>query len=71
MVTATAEKSSPSLGAIAADQSYPLPTFMRLTGLSLWAMRQARRKGLKLRTVGRRKFVLGSDWLKYLEQLEG
>jgi hypothetical protein len=70
MVTAAVEK-SPSLGAIATDQSYPLPVFMRLTGLSLWVMRQARRGGLKLRTVGRRKFVLGSDWAEYLAKQEG
>lgn len=76
MVTATekeskGKKGSAQLGAIDSGQVYPLPVFMGLSGLSLWAMRQARRNGLPLKTVGRRKFVCGSDWLRYLEQLEG
>ena len=54
------------LGPISATEVYPLPLFMRLTGLSNWAMRQARRNGLKLKTAGRRKYVRGADWHEFL-----
>lgn len=63
-----AAKASPQLGAIRADETYPLPLFQRLTGLSAWALRTARREGLKMRTVGRRRYVIGADWLTYLQQ---
>ncbi len=54
------------LGPIANDQTYPLPVFMRLAGLSLWAMRAARRNGLKVHRVGKRAYVRGTDWSQYL-----
>ena len=60
----------PTLGAISTAETYPLPIFRRLTGLSDWAMRQAKRRGLKIKTVGRRKYVRGSDWETYLSGLE-
>ena len=60
-----------SLGAISVAETYPLPIFQRLTGLSSWAFRQAKRRGLKVKTVGRRKYVRGSDWEEYLAGLEG
>lgn len=63
---AATDRRADSLGEIAADRSYPLPTFQTLAGLSAWAMRMARRDGLKVRTVGRRKYVIGRDWLEYL-----
>ena len=57
-----------TLGPIANDQVYPLETFKRLAGLSHWAMRQARRNGLKVRTAGNRRYVRGIDWSEYLER---
>lgn len=59
-----------TLGEIRADVVYPLPVFQRLAGLSSWATRQARRNGLILKLVGRRKFITGRDWLAYLDSLE-
>lgn len=67
---AAIERLNNPLGAIAVDQSYPLPLFQRLTGLSTWAMREARKNGLKVKTVGRRRFVRGADWSEYLDRLE-
>lgn len=58
----------PELGIIEGGRSYPLPLFQRLSGLGTWGIRQARRDGLRVVKVGRRKFVLGSDWLTYLER---
>jgi hypothetical protein len=31
-------------------------------------MRSARRDGLKVRTVGKRRYVRGQDWADYLEK---
>ncbi|HEY2838258.1 MAG TPA: hypothetical protein VGJ26_03870 [Pirellulales bacterium] len=55
------------LGSIAPGHSYPLAVFQRITGLSVFAMRRARRNGLKIRTVGRRKFVHADDWHQFLQ----
>jgi hypothetical protein len=66
MASATADRETKGMGEISTEKVYPLPLFMRLTGLSDWAMRQARRRGLKLRTCGRRKFVRGADWHEHL-----
>jgi hypothetical protein len=61
-------KEIPTLGVIRADEIYPLPVFQRLAGLSAWALRQARRRGLRYRVVGRRKYVIGRDWFAHLEK---
>ncbi|MEX2119577.1 MAG: hypothetical protein WD847_08280 [Pirellulales bacterium] len=53
---------------IKADVAYPLPLFMRLSGMSSWAMRTAKKNGLRVRAAGNRKFVLGNDWLEYLSR---
>jgi hypothetical protein len=55
-------------GAIRADVAYTLQELERRLGLGAWAMRQARRHGLKVRRVGRRGFVLGRDAIEYLER---
>lgn len=39
-------------------------------GLGTAAMRTARRQGLKVRQVGRRRFVLGKDLLDFVERRE-
>lgn len=62
MVTATSE----GLGVIEAASTYPLPLFKRLTGLSDHALRQARRRGLKVRRSGRRRYVCGADFQQFL-----
>ena len=53
---------------ICADKAYGLATFQTLAGLGTDAMRECRRQGLPVRRVGRRSFVLGADWLRYLEE---
>lgn len=68
MATATAEQIA--LAPICSDQSFPLATFKRMTGLNDWALKTARRKGLKVRTVGNRRYVLGADWHAYLAAAE-
>ncbi len=54
-------------GEIRKDSIYSLKSFKRLTGLGDSAMRQARRDGLTVSRIGRCKFVLGQDWLSYID----
>jgi hypothetical protein len=57
----------PAPGEILAGAAYTLPELRRRLGLGKAALRQARRSGLKIRRVGIRSFVLGSDVLEWLQ----
>lgn len=54
-------------GVISLNSAYRLDEAKRRLGMSEHAMRQARRRGLKVRYVGRRGYLLGRDWLAFLE----
>jgi hypothetical protein len=58
------------LGPICPEQVYPLALFLRLTGLSNCALREAQKCGLRTTKVGRRRFISGREWHAYLERLE-
>jgi len=47
-------------------EAWPLRLFQQATGLSADALRRARRRGLRIVRIGRRKFVLAESWLEYL-----
>ena len=53
--------------AIREDEIIPLPELAKRLGLGQSAMRAARRQGLKVRRIGRRKFILGRDLVAFLE----
>lgn len=53
---------------IRAGEAYSIGTFRKITGMGDAAMRAARRGGLPIRKVGTRSYILGSDWLAYLER---
>lgn len=55
-------------GKIRADELYTLPELKRRLSLGDYAMRQARRAGLKVRTIGRRRYVMGADVLQWLSE---
>ena len=57
-----------TLEPIQAGTIYPLEIIKARLGLGVWALRTARRKGLKIRRLGRRSLVLGKDVLAYLEE---
>jgi hypothetical protein len=57
---------APTLGVILADATYPLPEFQRLSGLGEAALRQARRQGLVVTAIGRRRFVRGADFHAFI-----
>lgn len=53
-------------GIIVGDAVYTLLQ-VKSFGLGTAAIRTARRKGLKVRRVGRKSFILGRDLVDYLE----
>jgi hypothetical protein len=56
---------------ILADAVYPLAAFKAATKLDDWAMREARKAGLKVRRVGRRAYIVGADWIEFLKSPTG
>lgn len=54
-------------GVISSDCAYRLDTFKSRLKLNDDALRKARRKGLKARRVGRRKFILGDEAIQFLK----
>ncbi|MFV0443670.1 MAG: hypothetical protein ACK5Q5_08880 [Planctomycetaceae bacterium] len=63
--TSTAAISRP--GVIERGAVYSLDEFLLRTGLSTAAYKQARRAGLRVRRAHKRAFIIGDDWLSYLE----
>jgi hypothetical protein len=55
-------------GTIRADESYTIGEFMQRAGMGRRAFDAARRRGLQVLSAGKRRYVLGSDWLAYLRQ---
>lgn len=51
-------------------QVYTLDEFKRRVALSDGALRRARRDGLRVRYAHRRGYVLGDDWIRYLQSLD-
>lgn len=60
--------SGKDVGVLHADVAYSLAQVKSRFGLGTAALRTARRRGLLVRRVGRRSFVLGRDLITYLEQ---
>ena len=55
-----------STGRISADQVLTLEAVQQELGLGRHALREARRKGLKVRRIGRRGYVLGADLIAFI-----
>ena len=55
-------------GVIDAAQAYTIAEFRRRMGIGDFAMRQLRRDGLRVVEIGRKRFILGRSWLKFLEE---
>ncbi|QGQ25370.1 hypothetical protein F1728_22970 [Gimesia benthica] len=71
MVRAASQQTSKAVpvGEIEPDKLYSLEAFKKASGLKDWALRSARKGGLKMHQAGNRKFVKGSDFIEYLESL--
>ena len=57
-----------SAGRISANELYTLEELRARLGLGAAALRTARRRGLKVRRIGRRGYVLGKDIMEYVER---
>lgn len=53
---------------IRADESYSVAEFKRRSGLGDYAFREVRRAGLRIISIGKKRFVLGADWLEFLHR---
>lgn len=58
-------------GFIDAEQLYRLDVFQRRLTLGTAAMRELRRAGLRILTIGRRRYVLGADVIAHLQSRRG
>ena len=61
------EPATPPGGVIKADEAYPLEYVKQGFSLGATALRTARRKGLKVKKIGRKSYVMGKDLLHYLD----
>jgi len=58
-------------GPIQADALYPVNTFMKRLGIGRHSVSALRRRGLRVRMIGTRAFVDGSEALETLRRLWG
>ena len=54
-------------GLIGGTDLYTIGEIKRRLGISSWAMWWARRNGLKVYKIDRRRYVLGKDYIDYVE----
>ena len=50
---------------------YALEEFKQVSGMGNWALRQARKAGLKMLKIGNRKFVKGQAFIEFLDSTNG
>lgn len=55
-------------GQIDEGSLYTLDEIKRRLGLGDWALRTARRRGLVVRRIGTRGYVLGKDMIEFIRQ---
>lgn len=53
-------------GVIRESESYTVAEFRRRAGLGDFAFREVRRAGLRIIAVGKKRYVLGKDWIAFL-----
>jgi len=54
-------------GQIEPQTLYSLDEFKQVSGMGNWALRQARKAGLKMLKVGNRKYVKGQAFIDFLD----
>jgi hypothetical protein len=54
-------------GSIGGSDLYTIDELKHRLGLSSWAMRRAQRQGLTVYKIARTKYVLGRDYIAYVE----
>lgn len=58
-------------GVVRAGEVYSLPEFKSRTGMSQSAFTAAKRAGLSVFRVGKRAFVSGDDFMRFLDSSKG
>jgi len=58
---------SQTSGQIEPQTLYSLDEFKQVSGMGNWALRQARKEGLKMLKIGNRKFVKGQTFIDFLD----
>ena len=54
---------------IESDTAYGLDEFRRRTGLEAeHSFRKAKRAGLRIARLGRKQYIVGADWIRFLQQ---
>lgn len=71
MVTATADSQGKPAGIIHPDEWYTLAEAQARLGWGDWAMRSARRNGLRVTKIHNRSFVSGRDIIEYIDGAAG
>ncbi len=56
-----------SPGIVREGEALTVSEFRRRTGLQQYALTQCRKAGLRVIEIGRKRYVLGADWLRFLE----
>ena len=57
-------------GTIDKETVYTLAEFRSRTSMTVSAKRAARRRGLKVHRLGKRGYILGSDFIRFLEEIQ-
>ena len=57
------------MGPIRSGEAYSLEEFQRLIGQAKTAIRSFRLQGLRVIRAGNRRYILGRDWIAFLDRL--
>lgn len=63
----TGDEISGGQGVIRSNCAYTLEACGRLFGIGRPAIRAARQQGLKVKRIGKRRFILGKDLIEFIE----
>jgi len=58
---------SQAIGQIEPQTLYSLEEFKQVSGMGSWALRSARKAGMKMLKIGNRKYVKGQAFVDFLE----
>jgi len=64
-----ASRSGIPVGVVDPERLYTLEVFKQIMGVGKVAMQQARRRGLEVRYVGNKAYVLGADYIQFVTEV--
>ena len=69
MSTAKPKAADTANGVILPDCLYSLTEIRKRTGMGSWAIRKARKDGLAVKKIGNSRFVLGREFIRFVEEV--